>query len=59
MSYIHKEVNGIDILALEDSIDLYSTPPIKKFVKTLLRGNEKKIRNYSRTSRSSQFTSFG
>ena len=43
MSYIHKEVNGIDILALEDSIDLYSTPPIKKFAKTLLRGPDGKI----------------
>lgn len=43
MSYVHKEVNGVDVVELEDSIDLYSTPQIKKFTKTLLKGPDRKI----------------
>lgn len=43
MSYTHKEMNGVDVVELEDSIDLYSAPPIKKFLKTLLVSKNKKI----------------
>ncbi|MBP7281414.1 MAG: STAS domain-containing protein [Leptospiraceae bacterium] len=43
MSYSHKQVNGIDILTLEGSIDLYSTPLIKKFAKSLVKSPDKKI----------------
>lgn len=43
MSYVHKEVNGVDLVELEESIDLYSAPPIKKFLRTLLKSENKKI----------------
>ncbi len=43
MSYIHKVINGIDVVELEESIDLYSTPMIKKFAKTLLTDPDRKI----------------
>ncbi|MBK8395930.1 MAG: STAS domain-containing protein [Leptospiraceae bacterium] len=43
MSYVHREENGVDILSLEGSIDLYSTPLIKKFAKSLLKSVNSKI----------------
>ena len=43
MNYTHTEVNGFDVLDLIGSIDLYSTPVIKKFAKTLLNNPEKKL----------------
>jgi|JI8StandDraft_1071087.scaffolds.fasta_scaffold306015_1 anti-sigma B factor antagonist len=43
MSYIHKEINGADVVDLDGSIDLYSAPPVKKFLKSLLRNDNKKI----------------
>ncbi|MBK8395834.1 MAG: STAS domain-containing protein [Leptospiraceae bacterium] len=43
MSYIHKEVNGVDVVELIEAIDLYSAPPIKKFLRTLLKSENKKI----------------
>lgn len=43
MSYIHTEMDGVDVLSLADSIDLYSTPHIKKIIKNLLRNANCKI----------------
>ena len=43
MSYIHIEINSVDVVELEESIDLYSAPPIKKFLKTLVLNKNKKI----------------
>ncbi len=43
MSYIHKEVNGVDLVELDGAIDLYSAPPVKKFLKSLLKNDNKKI----------------
>lgn len=43
MSYTHKLFNGIDYLFLEGAIDLYCTPEIKKFCRTLLKNENKKI----------------
>ncbi|MBP7281410.1 MAG: STAS domain-containing protein [Leptospiraceae bacterium] len=43
MSYTHRVVSGVDVIELEDAIDLYSTPPIKKFLKTLIKDENKKI----------------
>lgn len=42
MSYIHNEINSVDVVELEESIDLYSAPPIKKFLKTLVLNKNKK-----------------
>lgn len=43
MSYTHRVVSGVDVVELEDSIDLYSAPPIKKFLRTLMKDENKKI----------------
>lgn len=43
MNYNHKQINGVDVIELVDSIDLYSAPQIKKFAKTLLTDSERKI----------------
>ncbi|HMV45694.1 MAG TPA: STAS domain-containing protein [Leptospiraceae bacterium] len=43
MNYTHSVVNGFQILDLIGSIDLYSTPLIKKFAKTLLLSAETKV----------------
>lgn len=36
MGYIHKQEAGVDIIQLEDEVDLYSVPDLKKFCKELL-----------------------
>ncbi len=43
MSYIHKEINGVDVVELDGPIDLYSAPPVKKSLKALLKSENKKI----------------
>ncbi|HRG44656.1 MAG TPA: STAS domain-containing protein [Leptospiraceae bacterium] len=43
MNYSHSQIDNIDILELEESIDLYSTPTVKKFAKTLLNSPDRKI----------------
>lgn len=43
MSYKHKELNGIDLVSLEGAVDLYCTPDIKKFCRSLLKNENKKI----------------
>lgn len=43
MNYTHSQIDNIDILELEESIDLYSTPMVKKFAKTLLNSPDRKI----------------
>jgi len=43
MSYIHTEINSVDVVELIEAIDLYSAPPIKKFLKSLLKSENKKI----------------
>lgn len=44
MGYIHKQEAGVDIIQLEDEVDLYSVPDLKKFCRELLlETNAKKI----------------
>ncbi len=43
MSYIHRTIGNIDVIELEDSIDLYTAPNVKKFAKTLLTKVNSKI----------------
>ncbi|MBP7281413.1 MAG: STAS domain-containing protein [Leptospiraceae bacterium] len=43
MTYSHKVVGGIDIVNIEDSMDLYSVPELKKFCKNLTRNENAKI----------------
>ncbi len=43
MSYSHKLINGIDLVTLDGAIDLYCTPEVKKFCRTLLKNENKKI----------------
>ncbi len=43
MSYTHRTIGGIDVIELEDSIDLYTAPLVKKFAKALLAKVDRKI----------------
>ena len=43
MAYSHSLVSGIDIVYVEDSMDLYSVPALKKFCKTLIKDENTKI----------------
>ena len=43
MGYTHKKVVGVEVIELDDSVDLYSVPEIKKFCKELLRKESKRI----------------
>jgi anti-sigma B factor antagonist len=43
MSYKHKVVVGIDVIELEESVDLYSVPEIKKFCKEIIKKDNKKL----------------
>jgi anti-sigma B factor antagonist len=43
MGYVHKKVVGVDVIELDDSVDLYSVPELKKFCKELLKKESKRI----------------
>lgn len=43
MAYTHKVVVGVDVVELEEDVDLYSVPELKKFSKELLKKNNKKL----------------
>jgi anti-sigma B factor antagonist len=43
MSYTHKTIVGVDVIELEESIDLYSVPELKKFCKDLLKKGSKNL----------------
>lgn len=43
MAYSHRVVSGIDIVSIEDSMDLYSVPELKKFCRSLARNENSKI----------------
>ena len=43
MSFIHTSENGMEKIEVEDSLDLYSVPAVKKYVKTLFINGSKKI----------------
>lgn len=43
MAYSHNVVSGIDIVNIEDSMDLYSVPELKKFCRSLLKDENSKI----------------
>ena len=43
MSYVHRKVVGVDVIELDESIDLYSVPELKKFCKELLKKESKRI----------------
>ncbi len=43
MGYAHKVVVGVDVVELDDAIDLYSVPELKKFCKDLQKKDNKKI----------------
>ncbi len=43
MSYVHETISGIDIIELNDDIDLYTVPEVKKFCKELIIKGSKKI----------------
>jgi anti-anti-sigma regulatory factor len=32
MSYVHRKVVGVDVIELDESIDLYSVPELKKIL---------------------------
>lgn len=37
MGYSHKVVVGVDVVELEEEVDLYSVPELKKFTRELLK----------------------
>lgn len=43
MAYSHTIVNGVDVIDLDDSVDLYSTPELKKFCYELIKTDTKRI----------------
>jgi len=43
MGYAHKRVVGVDVIELDDAIDLYSVPELKKFCKELIKKESKRI----------------
>jgi anti-sigma B factor antagonist len=43
MGYMHKKVVGVDVIELDDSVDLYSVPELKKFCKELIKKESKRI----------------
>ena len=43
MGYSHKVVVGVDVVELEEEVDLYSVPELKKFTRELLKKDNKKI----------------
>ena len=43
MSYSHKVVVGVDVVELDEQIDLYTVPEVKKFCKSLLAKENKKV----------------
>lgn len=43
MGYTHKRVVGVEVVELEDEVDLYTVPELKKFCKELLKKESKRI----------------
>ena len=43
MSFNHTNENGIDKLKVEESLDLYSVPALKKYIKALFSKGSKKV----------------
>lgn len=43
MEIEHDVINGIDVIELHENINLYSTPSIKKFLRSLLNSPDRKI----------------
>lgn len=43
MGYAHKVVAGVEVVLLDDSVNLYSVPELKKFCKELLKKDSKRI----------------
>jgi anti-sigma B factor antagonist len=43
MGYAHKVVVGVDVVELDDAVDLYSVPELKKFCRDLIKKENKKI----------------